>query len=71
MQLIFGDLEGLGQRNKTLRELFLNEMNQVEPWERLLALIEPHCPIAGRRGRQPYRRNHAAQALPAVVVRPE
>lgn len=54
MQLTFGDAEGLGQRKKTRRELFLNEMDQVVPWKRLAALIEPHYPIAGRRGRQPY-----------------
>ena len=54
MQLTFGDAEGLGRRKKTRRELFLNEMDQVVPWKRLLALIEPHYPIAGRRGRQPY-----------------
>lgn len=54
MQLAFGDAERLGQRKKTRRELFLNEMDQVVPWKRLLALIEPHYPIAGRCGRQPY-----------------
>lgn len=31
MQLTFGDAEGLGQRKKTRRELFLNEMDQVVP----------------------------------------
>lgn len=54
MQLTFGDAEGPGQRKKTRRELFLNEMDQVVPWKRLLALIEPQYPVAGRRGRQPY-----------------
>lgn len=54
MQLTFGDAESLGQRKKARRELFLNEMDQVVPWKRLLTLIEPHYPIAGRRGRQPY-----------------
>lgn len=29
-------------------------MDQVVPWKRLLALIEPHDPLTGRRGRQPY-----------------
>lgn len=54
MQLTFGDVEGLGQRKHTRRELFLKEMDQVVPWKRLLALIEPHHPVAGRPGRQPY-----------------
>jgi len=53
MQLTCGAAEGLGQRRKTYRDVFLNEMDQVLPWARLLALIEPHCPFAGRRGPQP------------------
>jgi len=36
----------------TRRERFLAEMDAVIPWARLLALIEPHYPKAGR-GRQP------------------
>lgn len=36
----------------TRRERFLAEMNAVIPWERLVRLIEPHYPKAGR-GRQP------------------
>jgi len=54
MQLTFGDAEGLVKRKQTRRELFLKEMDQVVPWKRLLALIEPHYPISGRPGRQPY-----------------
>jgi IS5 family transposase len=29
-------------------------MDHVVPWKRLLALIEPHYPVTGRRRRQPY-----------------
>ena len=36
----------------TRREQFLAEMDAVIPWARLLALIEPYYPKAGR-GRQP------------------
>ena len=54
MQLSFGDAEGLGQRKRTRREVFLAEMEQVVPWKALLALIEPHYPKLGRPGRQPY-----------------
>ena len=36
----------------TRRERFLAEMDAVIPWDRLLALIEPHYPKAGN-GRQP------------------
>lgn len=54
MQLTFGDAEGLGKRKQTRREIFLAEMEQVVPWQRLLALIAPHYPAPGRPGRQPY-----------------
>ena len=33
---------------KTRREQFLAEMEQVVPWARLCALIEPHYPKAAR-----------------------
>jgi len=41
-----------GMKKRTKREKFLSEMEQVIPWERLLKLIEPHYPKAGK-GRQP------------------
>lgn len=34
VQLTFGDAEDLGQRKRTRRELFLEEMEQVVPWNR-------------------------------------
>ena len=37
----------------TRRERFLAEMDAVIPWERLVMLIEPHYPKAGK-GRQPH-----------------
>ena len=46
---------GLAWKNKgktTRRERFLGEMNAIIPWNRLLALIEPFYPKAGK-GRQP------------------
>ena len=52
-QMSFGDREYLGKKKKTRREIFLEEMEQVVPWEKLLKIIEPHYPVAGR-GRQPY-----------------
>lgn len=51
-QLTFGDAEYFGKRKRTRREAFLAEMDQVIPWEALLALIEPVYPKAGR-GRRP------------------
>jgi len=52
-QLTFSDAEYAGKRKRTRREVFLDEMDKVMPWNALLALIEPHYPKAGR-GRRPY-----------------
>src|SRR5690606_32240129 len=52
-QLSFSDAEHAGKRKRTRREIFLEEMEQVVPWQLLLALLEPHYPKAGR-GRHPY-----------------
>lgn len=52
-QISFGDAEYASKRKKTRRELFLEEMEQVVPWNSLLNLIEPLYPIAGN-GRHPY-----------------
>jgi IS5 family transposase len=35
-----------------MREQFLDKMNEVVPWTRLLSLVEPHYPKAGN-GRSP------------------
>jgi transposase, IS5 family len=52
-QQTFGALTGFEKHRKvTRRAQFLDEMNQVVPWSRLLALIEPHYPKAGN-GRPP------------------
>jgi len=53
-QLSFSDLEYGAKRKQTRREKFLSEMNQVIPWNRLLALIEPVYPT-GKNGRPPYQ----------------
>lgn len=52
-QISFASLEYAGKKRKTRREKFLGEMEQVVPWARLEALIEPKYPTAGRVGRQP------------------
>lgn len=52
-QLSFSDAEYAGKRKRTRREKFLDEMNQVVPWDALLVLIEPLYPKAGN-GRRPY-----------------
>jgi IS5 family transposase len=42
--------EKYGRKSK--REQFLDQMNEVVPWSRLLSLVEPHYPKAGN-GRRP------------------
>ena len=51
-QRTFAGLAWSTKGKVTRREQFLAEMNAVIPWERLMALIEPHYPKAGK-GRQP------------------
>ena len=40
-------------RQQTRREVFLDQMTVVVPWDRFEQLIMPHYPVAGR-GRRPY-----------------
>lgn len=51
-QRTFAELAWSAKGKVTRRERFLAEMNAVIPWQRLISLIEPHYPKAGR-GRQP------------------
>ena len=51
-QMSFAQAEYAGKRKTTRREKFLAQMEQVVPWSRLVALIEPHYP-RGQRGRPP------------------
>lgn len=51
-QRTFASLAWSTKGKVTRRERFLAEMDAVIPWTQLLALIEPHYPMAGR-GRQP------------------
>ena len=52
-QTSFASLEYAGKKRRTRREKFLGEMEQVVPWSRLEALIEPHYPRSGKVGRPP------------------
>ena len=52
-QLSFASYEFAQKKRVTRREKFLAEMEQVVPWARLEALIEPMYPTGGRVGRQP------------------
>lgn len=51
-QTTFAGLAWTNKRKQTRRERFLAEMDQVIPWKRLVALVEPHYKKRGR-GRRP------------------
>jgi transposase, IS5 family len=51
-QATFAGLAYDAKKKRTRREQFLNEMDAVIPWVRLLYLIEPYYPVAGQ-GRPP------------------
>lgn len=49
-QLGFASLDYAAKKKRTKREVFLAEMNQVVPWSRLEAVIDPHYPKVGPSG---------------------
>jgi IS5 family transposase len=52
-QMSFAQVEYSAKKKLTRRDIFLAKMEQVVPWERLIAVVEPHYPKSGRRGRPP------------------
>ncbi len=52
-QRSFSELEYMAKKRLTRREKFLNEMDAIIPWKKLLSAIKPHYPTSGRQGRQP------------------
>ena len=52
-QPTFADLEYESKKRKTRREIFLERMDGLIPWEQLVEHILPFYPKAGR-GRRPY-----------------
>ena len=52
-QLTFADSEFSSKRRQTRKELFLSRMDQLLPWQDMVAVIEPVYPKAGN-GRRPY-----------------
>ena len=52
-QPTFADLEYEGKKRKTRREIFLERMDSLIPWDQLEERICPFYPKAGR-GRRPY-----------------
>lgn len=51
-QMSFAQAEYAGKKKVTRRERFLEEMEQLVPWARLVTVIEPYYP-KGERGRPP------------------
>ena len=52
-QMSFAQAEYRAKKKLTRRDIFLAKMEQVVPWSRLLAVVEPHYPKSGKRGRPP------------------
>ena len=52
MQMNFSDFEYTLRRKQTRRELFLNEMSSLLPWEQWASYVKPYYP-KGSRGRKP------------------
>jgi IS5 family transposase len=52
-QTTFASLSYSTKKRQTRKEKFLAQMEQVMPWKTLEALIAPHYPREGRRGRPP------------------
>jgi IS5 family transposase len=53
MQTTFSELEYAAKKKQTRRDRFLSEIEAVTPWANLVAVIEPHYPQGGGRGRPP------------------
>jgi len=51
-QTSFTDMEYANRRRKTRREEFLDMMQEILPWDEIVALVEPHY-FKGGRGRPP------------------
>ncbi len=52
-QISFAQAEYAKKKKRTRREIFLEKMQLVVPWARLVQVIEPCYPKSGRRGRPP------------------
>lgn len=52
-QISFAQAEYAKKKKRTRREVFLEKMEQVVPWVRLMEVIEPYYPKSGKRGRPP------------------
>ena len=53
IQISFSQAEYEKKKKRTRREVFLEKMENVVPWIRLMEVIEPYYPKSGKRGRPP------------------
>ena len=51
-QTTFADIQNMGRRRATKRDLFLREMGEAIPWAALVDIVKPHY-YPGKRGRRP------------------
>ena len=52
-QMSFSQAEYGAKKKLTRRDIFLAKMKQVVRWSGLIAVVEPHYPRSGKRGRPP------------------
>ena len=57
-QTSFAQAEYRAKKKLTRRDIFLAKMEQMMPWSRLLAVVEPHYPKSGKRERPPIGIEH-------------
>ena len=49
----FSQAEYNTKKKLTRRDIFLAKMERIVPWSRRIAVVEPHYPKSGKRGRPP------------------
>ena len=60
-QISFSEIEYDAKKKQTRRDVFLAKMETIVPFARLVALIAPHYPTSGRRGRPPLGKRRTIQ----------
>ncbi len=70
-QPTFARVEFEQKKRKTRRELFLERIDSLVPWEELEARIEPHYPKAGGGRRPSPSVGDAAQPLRPALLQPQ
>ena len=67
-QPTFADVEYESKKRRTRREVFLERMDGLIPWQRLEERIRPYYPKAGR-GRHPFPVLHQPRTQPTIYDR--